>query len=212
MNSRSRLVILISGNGSNLQAVLDACGQDKLPAETVAVVSNKLKAFGLTRTYKAGLPSVILPRRKDQPRYEYDRQLADIVDHFQPDWIVLAGWMRLLTNAFIGQFPNRVINLHPALPGMFPGLHAIERAYQAWQMGKISYTGVMVHLVANEGMDDGPLLSQRMVSMREDDTLETLEERMHAAEHDLLVETIRSLIYQGLERTIQNAKSYSFSL
>lgn len=212
MNARSRLVILISGNGTNLQAILDACERDKLPADAVAVVSNKLKAYGLTRTYHAGLPSVIMPRRKDQPRYEYDQQLADIVEHFQPDWIILAGWMRLLTNAFIGKFPNRVINLHPALPGMFPGLHAIERAYQARRMGKISYTGVMVHLVANEGMDDGLLLSQRMVNMHEDDTLETLEEKIHAAEHDLLVETIRSLIYQGLERTIQNAKSYSFSL
>lgn len=212
MSPRSRLVILISGNGSNLQAILDACQQEKLPAETVAVVSNRLKAYGLMRTYQARLPSVILPVRKDQDRYEYDRQLAGIVDHFQPDWIILAGWMRLLTNAFLGHFPNHVINLHPALPGTFPGLHAIERAYEAWSMGKISYTGVMVHQVADEGMDDGPLLSQRVVKIQQGDTLETLEERMHAVEHDLLVKTIRNLINKGLERTIQDAKSYTLSL
>ena len=212
MISRSRLVVIISGNGTNLQAILDACNQERLAAETVAVVCNRLKAYGLTRTYQAGLPSVILPVRKDQERCDYDWQLAEIVKHFKPDWIILAGWMRMLTNVFINQFPNQVINLHPALPGMFPGLHSIERAYQDWLLGKISYTGVMVHLVNDEGMDDGPLLNRRIVNINQGDTLETLEERVHAVEHELLVETIQSLICNGLERTLQDAKSYSLSL
>lgn len=212
MSMRSRLVVLISGNGSNLQAIINACELDILAAEPVAVVCNRLKAYGLTRAYQARLPSVILPARKDLKRSEYDRQLAGVVNYYHPDWIILAGWMRMLTNAFIGHFPNQVINLHPALPGMFPGLHAIERAYQAWQKNEISYTGVMVHLVTDEGMDDGPLLKQRVVNIKDEDSLESLEERIHTVEHNLLVETIQSLIMHGVERTIQNAKSNSLSL
>ena len=165
---------------------MDACSEGKLSAEVAAVVSNRMKAYGLMRTYEAGLPSVVLPIGKAQERCEYDRQLAGIVKHFQPDWIILAGWMRMLSNVFIAQFPNRIVNLHPALPGMFPGLHAIERAYQASCMGKINYTGLMVHLVTDEGMDDGPLLNRRVVDIENGDTLEMLEEKIHAAEHDAI--------------------------
>jgi phosphoribosylglycinamide formyltransferase-1 len=209
MSNPARLVVLISGNGSNLQAILDACKRGETPATVVAVVSNKADAFGLQRAGNAGISTVIYPPHQNQPRVEYDCQLAEIVNAFKPDWIILAGWMRLLTDVFLSHFPNRVINLHPALPGTFPGTHSIERAFNAWQTRQITHTGVMVHLVPDEGVDDGPLLNQRIVSFEEKDTLETLETRIHKVEHALLLDTINSVIIDGLERTIEHAKSNS---
>ena len=212
MTHCARLVVLISGHGSNLQAIMDACVKKELPAEVAAVVCNRPDAYGLTRTREAGLPCVTLPAQKGRSRSAYDQQLAEVVKAFHPDWVILAGWMRMLSLAFLDHFPNQVVNLHPALPGTFPGTHAIESAYQAWQAGQIRYTGVMVHLVNDEGMDDGPLLNQRAVAIEKGETLEKLEEKVHAVEHGLLVETIRSLIMDGLERTIQDAKSNSLCL
>ncbi len=192
----ARLVVLISGNGSNLQAILDACANGRLPAQVVAVISNKRDAYGLQRAAQAGVPTLVLPRPKAQDRAEYDAQLADQVAAFQPEWIVLAGWMRLLTNAFLSRFSGKVINLHPALPGTFPGTHAIQRAYEAYQAGQIRHTGVMVHLVPDEGVDDGPLLASVQVPIHPTDSLETLEVRIHTAEHDLLVETLARVLQE----------------
>ena len=193
----AKLVVLISGNGSNLQAILDACslaGAGRLPAEVVAVISNKPSAYGLERARAAGVPALVASRRKDQERTAADAALADLVAGYAPDWVVLAGWLRVLSNAFLQRFPGRVVNLHPALPGAFPGLHAIERAYSAAQAGQIDCTGVMVHLVPDEGVDVGPVLAQQTVPILPDDTLESLEARIHAVEHRLLVDTLKRLI------------------
>ena len=189
-----RLVVMVSGNGSNLQAILDACASGELPMRVVVVISNKADAYGLERAQKAGVPSVVLEKLKDQDRHAYDAQLAEIVAAYRPDWVVLAGWMRILTSAFLDHFPNRVINLHPALPGTFPGTHAIERAYEAWQRGEIDRTGVMVHLVPDEGVDVGPVLGTRKIIFRPDESLEKFEGRVHKIEHDLLVETLKSVL------------------
>lgn len=189
-----RLVVMVSGNGSNLQAILDACASGELPTRVVAVISNKADAYGLERAQQAGVPSIVLEKLKDQDRRAYDAQLAEIVAAYRPDWVVLAGWMRILTSAFLDHFPNRVINLHPALPGTFPGTHAIERAYEAWQRGEIDRTGVMVHLVPDEGVDVGPVLGTRKIIFRRDESLEKFEGRMHKIEHDLLVETLKSVL------------------
>lgn len=190
----STLAVLISGNGSNLQAILDACASGGLPARVAAVVSNKPDAFGLERARRAGLPAIAKPKPKTQDRREYDADLADLVASCQPDWVVLAGWMRILSSAFLNRFPNRVVNLHPALPGTFPGTHAIERAFDAYRRGEIQHTGIMVHLVPDEGVDAGPVLAQETVLIYSNDTLETLEARVHAVEHRLLVNTLKSLI------------------
>lgn len=194
--TQAGLVVLISGNGSNLQAILDAISTGELPAEVRAVISNKKDAYGLERARKAGVPAVVKSRRSDQNRAEYDTELANLVAGYQPDLIVLAGWMRLLTLNFLGRFPGRVINLHPALPGMFPGVDAIERAYEAYHRGEIKYTGIMVHYVPDEGVDVGPVINQQIVEIRPSDTLEELEMRVHACEHELLVKTIQQLINQ----------------
>jgi phosphoribosylglycinamide formyltransferase 1 len=195
MNSHpSRLVVLISGNGTNLQAILNACWQGKLSAVVVAVLSNKKDAYGLERARQAGIANEALPKFKEQDRREYDAQLAEKVAAYQPDWVVLAGWMRVLSSAFLERFPGRVINLHPALPGTFPGTHAIERAFEAFGRGEIRETGVMVHLVPDEGVDSGPVLAQALVPIEPADTLETLEARIHSTEHKLLVETLQRVI------------------
>jgi formyltetrahydrofolate-dependent phosphoribosylglycinamide formyltransferase len=190
----ARIVVLVSGNGSNLQAVLDACASGELPGLVVAVFSNKREAYGLERARLAGIPALYFPKPKEQERQAYDAALAEAVAAYQPDWVVLAGWMRVLTQAFLGRFPNRVVNLHPALPGTFPGTHAIERAFEAYQKGEISRTGIMVHRVPDEGVDVGPVLAQQVVEILPDDSLESLEARVHAAEHRLLVQTLKDLV------------------
>jgi phosphoribosylglycinamide formyltransferase-1 len=188
------IVVLISGHGSNLQAILDACASGELNARVAAVISNKRDAYGLERAQRANVAAIVKPKFKEQDRRTYDAELADLVASFQPAWVVLAGWMRVLSSAFLDRFPQRVVNLHPALPGTYPGTHAIDRAYEACRAGVITQTGVMVHLVPDEGVDDGPVLAQAIVPIHPDDTLETLEARLHAVEHRLLVDTLKSLM------------------
>ncbi len=194
MTPGARLVVLISGHGSNLQALLDACASGELNAAVVAVISNRSEAFGLERARQTGIPALVLTKLKDQDRNTYDARLADLVLAYQPDWVVLAGWMRLLSMSFLSHFPSRVLNLHPALPGAFPGTEAIARAFEAYQRGEIQSTGVMTHLVPDEGVDAGPVLAQIELPITPQDTLETLSERVHQAEHQLLVQTLQQLI------------------
>ncbi len=193
----ARLVVLISGFGSNLQAVLDACGST-LEARVVAVISDQSEAFGLSRARQADVPAMAFPfrpfRTAGKSRREYDEALASLVSDYRPDLVVLAGWMRVLSSSFLGRFPNRVVNLHPALPGTFPGTHAIERAFDAFRKGECATTGVMVHLVPDESVDDGPVLAQEAVPIHATDTLEALEERVHETEHRLLVSALQGFI------------------
>ena len=189
-----RLVVLISGNGSNLQAILDACASGELNARVVSVISNKADAYGLVRASNAGVQAIYFPKGEHESREEYDARLAAYVSTCIPDYIVLAGWMRILTFAFLSSFPNRVINLHPALPGMFPGIHAIARAHASYQRGEIDHTGVMVHLVPDEGVDNGPVLGLQEIQFVPDESLEQFEARVHAAEHKLLVDTLRNIL------------------
>jgi len=194
LTTPSRLVVLLSGNGSNLQAILDACSSGELDAKVIAVISNKADAYGLVRAQNAGVGALHFPKQENESRNEYDVRLADYVSSCLPDYVVLAGWMRILSLSFLSSFPNRVINLHPALPGMFPGTHAIERAYEAYKRGEIKHTGVMVHLVPDEGVDNGPVLMTEIVPIEKDDTLEFLERRVHQIEHKLLVNTLKSIV------------------
>jgi formyltetrahydrofolate-dependent phosphoribosylglycinamide formyltransferase len=192
-----RLVVLISGNGSNLQAILDACDSGELNAKVVSVISNKADAYGLVRARNTGVEAIHFPKQGNETRQEYDARLAAHVSTCLPDYIVLAGWMRILSSSFLSCFPNRVLNLHPALPGIFPGLHAIERAYEAYQRGDIQYSGVMVHLVPDEGVDNGPVLGQQKIHFMPDESLEQFEARVHEVEHKLLVDTLKNILEQN---------------
>jgi len=189
-----RLVVLISGNGSNLQAILNACQSGQLAAQVVAVIANVPDAYGLQRAQQADVPAFALPKLKTETRVQYDARLADFVKAWQPDWVVLAGWMRLLSITFLARFPMQVINPHPALPGTFPGTHAIERAFAAYQAGQIRETGIMVHFVPDEQVDAGPVIAQRVVPIEPTDTLDTFAERVHQTEWQLLVAVLQSLV------------------
>jgi phosphoribosylglycinamide formyltransferase-1 len=199
---KARLVVLVSGNGTNLQAILDACASKKLPANVIFVVSSKRDAYAIERADQAGIPTLYHPwkwyRDTGRTRDEYDAALAEAIKPYRPDWIVLAGWMLVLGMNFLEQFPGHVINLHPALPGKFSGSNAIVRAFESYKRGEITETGLMIHLVADAGIDNGPVLSTAKVPIYPDDSLDTLTERMHDAEHILLVDTLEKLI-AGLE-------------
>jgi len=194
LTNLSRFVVLISGNGSNLQAIVDACNLGELDAKVVLVVSNKADAYGLIRAKNAGIETIYLAKQENESRRDYDTRLANEVSNKQADYIILAGWMRILSSSFLSSFPNRVINLHPALPGMFPGTHAIERAHAAYQRGEIDRTGVMVHLVPDEGVDNGPILGLQEIHFLPYESLEQVEARVHDVEHQLLVDTLKKIL------------------
>lgn len=192
-----RLVVFISGSGSNLQAILDAIAAGTLHAQVACVVSNRKDAFGLTRAERAQIETLYFPLKPytDQKcsREAYDADLADCVRGYHPDLIVLAGWMHILSDVFLGHFPNKVINLHPALPGMFPGTDAIEQALKAFQRGDITHTGCMMHYAIPE-VDAGPVIVQADVPLYADDTLTTVKTRMHTTEHRIIVEAIQIVL------------------
>jgi len=194
-----RIAILISGFGSNQQAILDAVAAGQLPDVQVAlVVSNRREAYGITRAIQRGVPVVYFPfapyKVANAPRQAYDADLARMVQAFDAEWVVLAGWMHVLSEAFLDRFPSRVINLHPALPGTFPGTHAIERAFLAYQRGEIAHTGVMVHLVPDPAVDAGPVIAQEVVPILPEDRLDDLEARIHTVEHRLLPRALYTLL------------------
>ncbi len=193
MEARVRFVVLASGSGSNLQAILGGCADGSLHGDVVAVVSNHADAYALQRATHAGVTSIAVCLVPGERRVRYDTRLAEAVAAFHPDVVILAGWMRLLTMAFLHHFPGRVVNLHPAMPGELPGTHAIERAFDEFGAGQRTSTGVMVHLVPGEGVDDGPVLGVATVPICAADTLSTLSARVHAAEHALLISVLAQL-------------------
>ncbi len=180
------IAVLISGSGSNLQAIIDQIAENKLAVEIKVVISNNPDAYGLLRAKKANIATEILSYKKlkntgQGTREDYDRKLIELIKSYQIDLVVLAGWMYILSPQFLEAFPNQVINLHPAILPSFPGTHAIE---QAWNYG-VKYTGVTVHFV-DSGVDTGPIILQEPIEIKKDDTLEILEERIHKVEHKLL--------------------------
>lgn len=180
-----KIGVLISGSGSNLQAIIDRIAQGSLNAEIVLVVSSRPDAYGLERAAKAGIPTVALNREVYKDTAAANKQIADALKAAGAKYVIMAGYMRKVTDEVLNAFPDRVINLHPALLPSFKGAHAIEDAFNFGA----KVTGITVHF-ANEDYDKGPIIAQRAVEVREDDTLDTLEERIHEAEHALYPEVI----------------------
>ena len=139
------------------------------------------------------MPTIVVEALSGEVRETYDTRLLDVVSGFSPDLIVLAGFMRILSNTFLQHFPSQVVNLHPALPGELPGTHAIERAFAEARDNWRTHSGITVHLVPDEGVDTGPVLASEVVPIHADDTLESFTERMHIREHSLLVQTLSEL-------------------
>lgn len=194
-----RLVVFISGSGTNLQAILDATQSGELVADVVLVVSNRKAAYGLVRAKQAGVPTLYFPlkpyRDAGLSREQYDADLAEKVQAYEPDLMVTAGWMHIFSPVFLNQFSRQMINLHPALPGTFPGMHAIEQAFAAYQRGEIVHSGCMVHGVIPE-VDAGPVVAQEIVPIKPSDSLADFEARMHATEHRLIVRAIGLALMQ----------------
>ena len=181
----ARLVVLASGSGSNLQALIDAVEAGRLRAGLARVIVNRSGARARGRARRAGIPEecrLLGPYLRNVPdraaaRRRYDADLAGAVAAEHPDLVVLAGWMHLLSTAFLDHFPERVVNLHPALPGAFPGANAIEETWAAYRAGEVASAGVMVHYVVDEGVDDGPVIASEEVPILPDDSIETLTGR-----------------------------------
>ncbi|HEX6888779.1 MAG TPA: phosphoribosylglycinamide formyltransferase [Candidatus Nanopelagicales bacterium] len=186
--SRTRLVVLISGSGTLLQALLDAAADPHYPAEVVAVVADTHAATGLQRARAAGVPAVPVPLAEHVDRAAWDLALRDAIESFEPDWVVSAGFMRLLGPAVLSAFPLRVVNTHPALLPSFPGAHAVRDALAHG----VRVTGSTIHLV-DEGVDTGPIIDQRAVEVDPDDDEASLHERIKVVERALLVDVARRL-------------------
>ncbi|WP_312394162.1 phosphoribosylglycinamide formyltransferase [Mixta calida] len=173
-----RLVVLISGSGSNLQAILDACGQGRINASVAAVFSNKASAYGLERARRADVPAHALAASDYASREEFDRQLIAGIDAYAPDLVVLAGYMRILSPAFVAHYQDRLLNIHPSLLPKYPGLHTHR---QAMENGDSEH-GTSVHFVRDE-LDGGPVVLQAKVPVFADDSEEEVIARVQHQEH-----------------------------
>ncbi|MEG2531506.1 MAG: phosphoribosylglycinamide formyltransferase [Gordonibacter sp.] len=188
MTSPLKIGVLLSGGGTNLQAIIDAVANDGLPVDIVKVVSSRPDAYGIERARAAGIPVTALNREVYADTQAADARIVAELREAGAEYVVMAGYMRKVTPVMLEAFPDRVLNLHPALLPSFKGAHAIDEAYHAG----VKVTGITVHF-ANEDYDKGPIVAQRAVEVREGDALEDLEARIHEIEHVLYPEVLRLL-------------------
>ncbi|MCL4499741.1 MAG: phosphoribosylglycinamide formyltransferase [Chloroflexi bacterium] len=184
--SALRLGVLVSGSGSNLQAILDKCASGELPAAVTVVVSDKADAFALERAARARVSAVHINRKDFESAASFNEEIARILIEHGVELVIMAGYMRLLGKEVLDAFPNRVFNLHPALLPSFPGAHGIV---DALDFG-VKVTGVTVHF-ASDVFDDGPIILQEAVPVNDDDNEESLAARIHAVEHCVLPQAIK---------------------
>lgn len=208
-NTRHRIVVLASGEGTNLQAIIDSCHNDEINGKVVAVVTNNPSIGAIRRAESRDIPTRVVTKLPGESRQSFDARLADAVSGFEPSWVVLAGFMRILSDSFISRFavpqadaPSRIINLHPAPPGELPGMNAIERAFTESQTGSRVRSGAMVHFVDSEGVDCGPVIVSDDVPILAADTFDDFAARMHRHEHKLLVLALQQLCAQPLHSEI----------
>ncbi|MBU9814480.1 phosphoribosylglycinamide formyltransferase [Rahnella sp. C60] len=175
-----RIVVLVSGEGSNLQALIDACQQGRINATLCAVFSNKAAAYGLERARSANIPAHALDVKAYEDRTAFDVALADAIQSYQPDLVVLAGYMRILTAEFVRRFAGRMINIHPSLLPKYPGLHTHRQAIE----NQDAEHGTSVHFVTEE-LDGGPVILQAKVPVFTEDTEEDLIARVQTQEHSI---------------------------
>lgn len=183
--SRARVGVLVSGSGSNLQALIDAARASDYPAEIAVVVSNVADAYAIERARAAGIPTEVLSHRDHPDRATYDAALVHCLRTHRVEWVCLAGFMRLLGPTFLQAFPSRVLNIHPALLPSFPGMHAPQQALDAG----VKITGCTVHFV-DEGTDTGPIIAQAAVEVLDTDDGPALAARIQAQEHRLYPQSL----------------------
>lgn len=190
---KHRIVVLISGSGTNLQAIIDACNDTAYPGEVVGVISNKANAFGLTRAQQADIPHQAIPHNNFSSRELYDEELVKAIDAYQPDLVVLAGFMRILTANFVQHFQGRLINIHPSLLPKYQGLNTHQRAIDAGDKEH----GVSVHFVTEE-LDGGPVILQAKVPIFDNDNADDLASRVHEQEHRIYPLVVKWFCQQRL--------------
>jgi phosphoribosylglycinamide formyltransferase-1 len=188
ISNRVQLGVLVSGTGSNLQSILDAIALGTLAADVKVVISNRPNVQALERARAAGVPALTIPHKDFATREAFDRALVAALREAGVDWIVLAGFMRILTPEFLVPYAGRIINIHPALSPAFPGIHAVK---QALDYG-VKIAGCTVHFV-ELGVDLGKIIAQRAVAVEPTDDLESLRARIHTAEHELFVSVLRDI-------------------
>ena len=184
-----KIAVCCSGQGTNLQSILNAARRGTLRARVAVVVSDSPSAFALERARRAGVPAVFIDPRRYRSREAFDRALARVVEKFQARWIILAGFMRILSPWLVRRYRGRILNIHPALLPAFPGCHAVRDALRYG----VKVTGVTIHVV-DEKVDHGPILLQGTVPVRAADTEESLSRRIHRLEHRLYPKAIQQVI------------------
>lgn len=190
----ARLVVLVSGSGTNLQALLDACADPAYGARVVAVGADRDGIEGLARAERAGIPTFVREVGTFETRSGWDQAVTDAVYRFEPDLIVLAGFMKLVGSTFLSAFAGRVVNTHPALSPSFPGMHGPGDALAHG----VKVTGATLFLV-DEGVDTGPIVAQTAVAVHDDDTVESLHERIKGVERIMLVQAVGRMIRDGFQ-------------
>lgn len=178
MPAQCNVVVLISGSGSNLQALIDSIAHDGNPARISAVISNRADAYGLQRAQNAGIATQVLDHKQFDGREAFDAALIEAIDAYNPQLVVLAGFMRILTPGFVRHYAGRLLNIHPSLLPKYKGLHTHQRALEAGD----SEHGCSVHFVTEE-LDGGPLVVQAVIPVQSDDSPASLAQRVHAQEH-----------------------------
>ena len=184
-----RIVILISGRGSNMEAIMRTAAAERWPLQIAAVISNKPSAAGLALARTAGIPTVVVNHRDYPDRVQFDTALAAAIDEYQPDLVVLAGFMRILTEGFVNHFAGRLINIHPSLLPSFTGLDTHQRAIDAG----VKFHGATVHFVTAE-LDHGPIIAQAVVPVLDQDDEGTLAARVLEQEHIIYPRAVRDLL------------------
>jgi phosphoribosylglycinamide formyltransferase 1 len=186
MRAMKKIVILISGRGSNMQAIVRAAQAEQWPANIAAVVSNKADAAGLAFAAEHGIATAVVPNKEYPTRDAFDTALRETIDRYSPDLVVLAGFMRILTPAFVDHYAGRLLNIHPSLLPSFTGLDTHQRALDAG----VKLHGATVHFVTAE-LDHGPIVAQAAVTVRDDDTEDTLSTRVLEQEHIIYPRAVR---------------------
>lgn len=180
-----KIAVLVSGRGSNLEAIIHACQKKQIQAEVCVVISNKKEALALEKAKKAAIPAKYIPSSKGESKEDFEQKIIDCLKQYQVELIVLAGFMKIITPFFIKQFPNKIINIHPSLLPAFPGLDAQKQALDH----KASISGATVHFV-DSGCDTGPIILQERVPVLPNDTVDTLSDRILVKEHQILPKAI----------------------
>ena len=205
MRQIPKIVFMASGNGSNFQKLVEFIQAKSLACKIEALICDQANAYVLKRAENLGIQSYLIERKNFDTKNNFEQAILQTLSSLKPDYILLAGYMRLLPSSFIHAYPNKIINIHPSLLPSFKGLEAIKQAYEYG----VEFTGCTVHLV-DESLDGGIILGQKCITISPNDTLENVEEKIHQAEHLLYPEIFEKLITQKLELKGRKAFFYTY--